>query len=77
MAPHDDNADVCGIVLYSLFFLLVCARVRPFFADGGGRALSSTDGIKLAFHLCLLASSLLEIGEMDTHAFRCAVPPQV
>lgn len=62
MASHDNNADVCGIVLYSLFFILVCARVRPFFVDGG-RSLSSTDAIKLAFHLCLLGSSLLEIGK--------------
>lgn len=58
---HEYEADVCGIVLYTLFFALVLVRTRPFLVDG--RSLSSTDRIKLAFHLCLLGSSLLEIGE--------------
>lgn len=58
--PHDP-ADVCGIVLYTSFFGLVCFRTLPFLADGC--SLSSTDRIKLAFHLCLVLSALLEIGE--------------
>lgn len=57
---HDYTADICGTVLYALFFMLVCARMRPFLVEG--RSLSSTDQIKLAFHVCLLGSSLLEIG---------------
>lgn len=58
---HDYTADICGAILYTLFFALVCVRTKPFLA--GGQSLSSTDGIKLAFHLCLVASSLLDIGE--------------
>lgn len=57
MAPN--QVDLCGIVLYSLFFMLVCVRVRPFFGEGG---LSPTDRIKLGFHFALLGSSLLELG---------------
>lgn len=59
--PHDYSADVCGIVLYTLFFGLVCVRTRPFLTDR--RSLSSTDRIKLAFHVCINTSALLEIGE--------------
>ncbi|CAM9190641.1 unnamed protein product [Scytosiphon promiscuus] len=59
MAPHDYTADICGIVLYTLFFGLVCVRTQPFLKDG--RSLSSTDRIKLAFHLMLNLSNLLEI----------------
>lgn len=62
---HDYTADICGAVLYTLFLALVCARTRPFLA--GGQSLSSTDRIKLAFHLCLVASSLLDIGEKSTY----------
>lgn len=58
---HDYTADICGAVLYAVFFAVVCVRTRPFLA--GGQPLSSTDRIKLAFHLCLVASSLLDIGE--------------
>lgn len=61
MAQHDYTADICGIVLYTLFFGLVCVRTQPFLKDG--RSLSSTDRIKLAFHLCINLSNLLEIGE--------------
>ncbi|CAM9314223.1 unnamed protein product [Ectocarpus sp. 8 AP-2014] len=57
--PHDYSADVCGIVLYTLFFGLVCIRTRPFLTDR--RSLSSTDRIKLAFHVCINTSALLEI----------------
>lgn len=56
-----DNVDVMGLVLYSLFLLLVCWRVRPFLV--GHESLSSTDCIKLGFHICLLGSALLELGE--------------
>lgn len=58
---HANPADLCGIFLYTLFFGLVCFRVQPFLVDW--RSLSSTDMIKLFFHVCLGLSALLEIGE--------------
>lgn len=58
---HANRADLCGIFLYTLFFGLVCFRVQPFLVDW--RSLSSTDVIKLCFHVCLALSALLEIGE--------------
>lgn len=58
---HANRADLCGIFLYTLFFGLVCFRVQPFLVDW--RSLSSTDVIKLCFHVCLGLSALLEIGE--------------
>lgn len=56
-----NEVDIVGIVLYMLFLLLVCWRVKPFFVE---ERLSSTDKIKLGFHTCLLGSSLLELGEL-------------
>lgn len=58
---ESDEVDIVGIVLYSMFFLLVCWRVKPFFARHEG--LSQTDRLKLGFHACLLGSALLELGE--------------
>ncbi|CAM9186311.1 unnamed protein product [Sphacelaria rigidula] len=54
-----DEVDVVGIILYSMFFLLVCWRVKPFF--GRHEGLSQTDRLKLGFHACLLGSALLEL----------------
>lgn len=62
-AAMADPPDLCGIFLYTLFFGLVCFRVQPFLVDW--RSLSSTDMIKLFFHVCLGLSALLEIGERD------------
>lgn len=58
---HANRADLIGIFLYTLFFGLVCFRLQPFLVDW--RSLSSTDVIKLCFHVCLGLSALLEIGE--------------
>lgn len=58
---HANRADLCGIFLYTLFFGLVSFRVQPFLVDW--RSLSSTDVIKLCFHVCLGLSALLEIGK--------------
>lgn len=56
-----NRADLCGIFLYTLFFGLVCFRIQPFLVEW--RSLSSTDMIKLCFHVCLGLSALLEIGK--------------
>eukprot|EP00752_Nemacystus_decipiens_P004084 g3738.t1 len=61
---HANRADLCGIFLYTLFFGLVCFRLQPFLVDW--RSLSSTDVIKLCFHVCLGLSSLLEIVDYAT-----------
>lgn len=57
------EVDVIGLVLYAMFFVLVGFRVRPFFNSGQSASpLSSTDRLKLAFHICLMSSALLELG---------------
>lgn len=72
---YDYTPDICGAVLYTSFFFLCAARTRPFIIERV--SLTSTDRIKLAFHLSLIASSLLEIGTTFTatsHTFPFKTP---